>query len=72
MKTFSITSISKTPDGIPGHRKSPIIWGDMPPNSSYPLAFLRKPKWMTNEDWKVVFDGLRITLPEHFRFTVKD
>lgn len=69
---FPITSISKSPDGLTGYRKSPIIWGNRHPNTGYPLAYLRKPAWMTDEDWRVVFNGLQVTLPKGFKFTVKD
>lgn len=72
MKSIQIESIAKSPDGLRGYRKSPIIWGNIPPNTSYPLAYMRKPKWMTDADWKVLFNGIQVTLPKDFKFTVKE
>ena len=58
---FDSYSISR--NGLEGICKSPVIWGHRE-SSMMPLVYLRKPKWMTEEDFYKVVDNLTIHLPK--------
>jgi allantoicase len=68
---MKLTSYSVAPDGLKGFVKSPVIWGNYPPNISAPLAYLKKPKWMDEKDWRMVLASIRLFLPEEHNFKVK-
>lgn len=42
--------------------KSAILWGYKNSNTSYPLIYLRKPKYMSEEEFNDILDRLEITL----------
>jgi hypothetical protein len=39
------------------------IWGHFAPNILSPLAYLRKPKHMADEDWRKVLAAIRFEWP---------
>jgi hypothetical protein len=60
---MKIASYSISKNGLQGYRKSPTIWGyDKDDNTSYPLAYLRKPKWMCDKDWDVILNSISLDL----------
>ena len=62
---MKLESYSIDKEGVKGICKSPAIWGNnMNTNEVYPLVYLGKPKWMTDEAFNKVLDGLRLDLPQ--------
>lgn len=44
--------------------KSAILWGHSDNNTSYPIAYLKKPKYMTDEQFEHILDKLKITFKD--------
>lgn len=64
---YTVSEWSKSRKGIEGRIKSPIIWGHAKEkNCIFPLAYLRKPKYMNNDSWMKVVDSIRLNMPETF------
>ncbi len=64
---YTISEWSKSPDGLEGRVKSPIIWGHAKEKSCiFPIAYLRKPKWMDDESWMKVVNCIELNMPETF------
>jgi hypothetical protein len=61
---YTMSEWSKSPNGLEGRVKSPIIWGHAKEkNCIFPVAYLRKPKWMDEESWKKVVDCIELKMP---------
>jgi len=54
-------------DGIEGICRSPSFWGDNG-NNLYPLVYFRKPKWMTDKDFKHLVTCLHLALDVNYEF----
>lgn len=62
-------SISK--NGLKGYRKSTIVWGHEHKHFSaktFPILYIRKPKWMAQESFESLLDGIVINIPKDFEF----
>ncbi len=73
--SYTLMSYSVSPDGLKNHIKSPILWGNFIKDDRsavcLPLAYLRKPKWMSDEDWGKVVSGVNLHMPHEAKsFTV--
>lgn len=65
-KEYTIKSYFKSPEGLRGKIKAPIIWGNAKEkNSIMPLVYLTKPKWMCEESWKTIVDAVELNLPKN-------
>lgn len=42
--------------------KSGILWGNFDNNSSSPLLYISKPKHISQEDFEILLDKIKITL----------
>jgi len=58
-KLNDMTAYSIAKNGLEGSVKSPIIYGHWD-NILEPLAYIRKPKWVSDEDFKIVVDSIRL------------
>lgn len=59
-------------NGIQGVSKSPGIWANVKgKNMSIPLMFLKKPKWMVQEDFNMIVQSIQIYIPPNFQFREK-
>jgi hypothetical protein len=59
-------------NGIQGVSKSPGIWGHVKgENMTIPLMFLKKPKWMVQEDFNMIVKSIQIYIPGNFQFREK-
>ena len=56
---MDIDSFSISKNGMPPYRKSTIIWA-VKANTSSPLAYLRKPKSLSDADWSDFLDSIQI------------
>lgn len=45
-----------------GYTKSPAIWGNYKPNTIAPLVYLKKPKWVSDDDFDKILDALKLEL----------
>jgi hypothetical protein len=43
-------------------RKSPIVWGEINNGIQIPLFYIRKPKYINNQDFKKVLENLIINI----------
>ncbi len=60
---MKIDKYSIAKNGLPPYRKSPIIFGHaMGTNQSYPLAYLRKPRWMKDDSWDKILDAIELNI----------
>lgn len=57
----NIKSYSVSPNGLEGRVKSPIIWGHWG-SVIAPLAYIQKPKWLDEDDFKKVVEALELNL----------
>lgn len=39
--------------------KTPAIWVIIEPNIAMPVCYLRKPKWLTDDQWEAVLGAIR-------------
>ena len=57
--TFDSVSFSR--DGFKLHVKSPVIWGNTG-SALWPLCYLHRPKWMSDDDWNNFLDRFDFTI----------
>ncbi len=72
---YTLMSYSVSSDGLKNHIKSPILWGNFMKDDysavSMPLAYLRRLKWISDENWDKVISGVKLNIPHESRsFTV--
>ena len=48
-------------------RKSVVVWGHEQA-TAYPIMYIRKPKWMSQESFDNMIDKVRISLPARMEF----
>lgn len=48
-----------------GSKGRPAIWA-VSGNSTYPICYLQKPKWMTDEQFQKVVDAIRLNAEKDF------
>jgi len=58
---MDIDSYSVNQEGIKGLVKGAAIWGHKD-NVVFPLAYLRKPKHLSADNWKEVLNGIRLEI----------
>ena len=59
-----IRSYSVEHDGVPNLYKSSAIVGNFEPNISAPLVYLRKPNWISDEQFKKIVSAIRLDISE--------
>lgn len=68
---YTLMSYSMSLDGIIGLVKSPTILGTFIKEDksalNMPLAYLKKPKWMSDEDWGKVFHSIQLFISNNNR-----
>ena len=52
---------------IDGACKQSAVWGRMDEGVHWPLVYLQRPKWITNDEvWARIVDSVRLHLPKNF------
>ena len=46
--------------------KTPAIWVHFEPSISSPVAYLRKPKWVSDKDWQNILKCIKFDAPVDF------
>ena len=65
-----IKSYTISPDGVKGFCKRPVILGSNGING-LPLCYLQKPKWMSDEQFRIVVHGIKLNLPSNIEWIIE-
>lgn len=60
---YEIDSYSVAKSGLKGRVKSPILYGhDKNQSVIFPLAYIKKPKWIKQKDFEKILDSIQLNL----------
>lgn len=63
---FLKLELEKNKDKVFGAR-SAILWGYTEATTAYAIVYLKKPKYMSEEEFEDILDGLEIGIKNHMR-----